>query len=254
MEKLQSPDTTTDELGAIIARDPVATAKILQLVNSAFFGLGHNITSPGEAVSYLGIERVRALMLLVHTCSNYEQQEGAPVKAEALARHSLMTGNLARLISREESRDAQTAEKSFTGGILHDLGKLMLAVNQPADYTTALHLAQTQNRPIQDAETEVFGGSHTEIGACVLGIWGLPPEIVEAIAFHHAPNKHFWDAFGPVTAVHAADCLLHEFKPDTGGAAPPAFDHDYLARLGLQDRVDTWRDLCREALAQVDNG
>lgn len=253
LEALRSPETSTDQLGNIIAQDPATTAKILQLVNSAFFGLGHNIVSPGEAVSYLGIERVRSLVLLVHTFSNYEQEEAVPIKTEALSRHSLLTANLARALAREESQDAKTTEMCFTSGVLHDLGKLILAVNQPESYTKAIALAKERSMTLHAAEIEIFGASHAEIGACVLGIWGLPPEIIEAIAFHHQPNNHFWDAFGPVTAVHAADALIHEFRPDPLAGAQAALDLDYLHRLNVHERVPDWRGFCQDVIAQIDN-
>jgi putative nucleotidyltransferase with HDIG domain len=253
MQKLESLEVTAEEIGALIAQDPLLTAKLLQLVNSAYFGLGHNIVSPDEAVTYVGLERARALLVLIHTFSSYESSPAVALNTEALRRHSMITAVLARQLSREESKNTRNAEIAFTGGVLHDLGKLILAVNLPEDFHRVQPVARENHISVHAAEKELFGANHAEIGACILGTWGLPSEIVEAIAFHHEPGPHFWDAFGPVTAVHVANVMAHELAPDPSGGPAPKLDLAYLDRLNLTPRVDEWREICRQAAGSFNN-
>ena len=245
VHELKSTDTSIEGIGMIVADDFAMTAKLLQLVNSAFFGLGRTITSPAEAVSYLGIERTKALVLLAHTFSKYEVDKSSAFSFEKLWAHSLVTGKFARWIAQAETTDQQLAEAAFTAGLLHDIGKLMMAVNLPQDYNHLVKRVQEEPVTFEAVEREILGATHAELGACVLGIWGLPLEILEAIAFHHVPNQHAGSTFSPVTAVHVADSLEHELNPVSGKEAQSKVDLDYLKRLGLSDRLETWRKLCR---------
>jgi HD-like signal output (HDOD) protein len=229
----------------IVADDFAMTAKLLQLVNSAFFGLGRNITSPAEAVSYLGIERTKALVLLAHTFSMYEVDKSSAFSFERLWAHSLVTGKFARWIAQEETSDQQLAGAAFTAGLLHDIGELMTAVNLPQEYNHLVKRVQDESITFEAAERETLGTTHAELGACVLGIWGLPLEILEAIAFHQVPSQHAGSTFSAVTAVHVADSLEHELNPASVEAARSKIDLDYLMRLGLSDRLESWRRLCR---------
>ena len=245
VQELKSADTSIEGIGMIVADDFAMTAKLLQLVNSAFFGLGRTITSPAEAVGYLGIERTKALVLLAHTFSKYEIDKSSAFSIEKLWAHSLVTGKFARWISQEETTDQELAGAAFTAGLLHDIGKLMAAVNLPQDYNSLVMRAQEEGITFEAAERQTLGTTHAELGTCVLGIWGLPLEILEAIAFHHVPNQHAGSTFSPVTAVHVANGIEHELNPVSGEKAPSKIDLDYLKRLGLSDRLESWRKLCR---------
>jgi len=245
VQELKSTDTSIEGIGMIVADDFAMTAKLLQLVNSAFFGLGRTITSPAEAVGYLGIERTKALVLLAHTFSKYEIDKSSAFSIEKLWAHSLVTGKFARWISQEETTDQQLAAAAFTAGLLHDIGKLMAAVNLSQDYNHLIKRVEEESIAFEAAERETLGTTHAELGACVLGIWGLPLEILEAIAFHHVPRQHAGSTFSSITAVHVANGIEHELNPVSGKAAPTKIDLDYLKRLGLSDRLESWRKLCR---------
>jgi HD-like signal output (HDOD) protein len=97
-----------------------------------------------------------------------------------------------------------------------------------------------------DAETAVIGVPHAELGACLLGIWGLPTAIVEAVALHHHPARFFSKTFCPLTAVHAANSIEHELNTQANGMTVQAVDLNYLTELGLEERYASWRDLCAE--------
>ena len=130
--ELESASGSTVAVAALVSEDPVIAAKILQLVNSAYFGLPHEITDMAEAVMVLGTERLRSLILLAGAFSQYEGALCPGFSSQAIWSHSLKTGTIARAIALAQTRDSRIAEAAFTAGLVHDLGKLVLAANQPA--------------------------------------------------------------------------------------------------------------------------
>jgi HD-like signal output (HDOD) protein len=132
--------------------------------------------------------------------------------------------------------------------MLHDIGKLLLAANMTDTFKEALVMARKEQIHLWDAESKVFGATHGELGACLLGIWGLPMPIVEAVALHHYPIRFLSKQFCPLTAVHVANSIEHEIQPDTQGLICATPDANYLTELGLEEQVEGWRDLCKEKL------
>lgn len=244
--ELQKLDPAFDRVADLIAKDPAMTAKILHLVNSAFFAFPRQITEAREAVILLGLERTRALILLVHVFSEFEKSRCRGFSADRLRQHALGTGVVAKKIVETETRDFQLAESAFTAGLLHDIGQLLLAANLPVEYAHVLDVARERQVPIHQAEGDLFGTTHAELGACLLALWGLPLPILEAIAWHHAPGRSDEPHFSTLTAVHAADAFL-EGADAVDGQAAPALDEAYLAALGLTHRVALWRQLAGTA-------
>jgi HD-like signal output (HDOD) protein/CheY-like chemotaxis protein len=242
MKQLGKPETTLDQVGATIGKDPGMTAKILQLVNSAFFGLSRQICDPTEAVLQLGLETIKALVLGIHVFSEMGPEKKGPVSAEALWRHSLSTAGTARRIAELERQERAVVEESFTAGLLHDIGRLVLVVNVPGQYAEAFENARNNGIALEEAERVKFGASHAEIGGYLLGLWGLPISLVEAAVYHHHPRRCGMQAFTPLTAVHAANVLEQEEAAIPSPASRPELDQEYLAGLGLAARAQVWTD------------
>ena len=135
--------------------------------------------------------------------------------------------------------------------MLHDIGKVMLASSFADQYANAVTIAAERKIPMIEAEREVFGVTHAEIGAYLLGLWGLPISIVEAVALHHVPCGSPLKSFSPLTAVHAASVFENEISENGMGAPVAKIDAEYVAGIGLADRVEDWRDIAREALGGV---
>jgi HD-like signal output (HDOD) protein/CheY-like chemotaxis protein len=239
VEKLQDPEVGADEIGEIVLRDLAMTAKILKLVNSAFFGLGREISNPADAVTYLGLDTIKALVLSIHAFSQFDTTKLGGFSIDALWAHSQGTAGLAKQISRLEDAGPKVMDEAFVSGLLHDIGKLVLASNFPAEYDGVLGAAAGRTAALLEAEQQTFGANHAEIGGYLLGLWGLPVPVVEAIALHHNPSKSPNLAFGPLTAVHVADGLVSSQLQ----AIAEEVDLDYLRALGLQGRLDIWRDV-----------
>jgi putative nucleotidyltransferase with HDIG domain len=239
-EQLALPDASVEKVGRIIGDDPAMTVRILQLVNSAFFGLSRKICSPTEAATLLGMETIKALVLWTHIFSGQSSPDLRRL-ADEVSRHSLLTAQLARQIIEWEEGDNQTKESAMTAGLLHDVGKLVLAFNSPAQYRKATLLATRERISPWEAESRIFGTTHAEVGAYLLGLWGLPFDLVEAVAFHHAPSRGGNRAVSGLAAVHIADVLQHESQP-ASRLQQSTLDQDFLESLGLSSRIGQWRE------------
>ena len=171
-----------EQISAVIVTDPALSAKLLQVVNSAFFGLPFKVASVPQAVSYLGLTSLRALVLL---STVFAAADRCPTVAgfspSRLQRHSLLCARLARaLVADQHSRD-----DAFTGGLLHDIGMLALAVGMNKRYALALRHAERSGRPLAEVETSFLGTSHVAVGAYLADVWGLPEVVIDAIELHH---------------------------------------------------------------------
>ena len=164
------------------------------------------MASPQDAVSLLGYDTVRALVLSAKIFSQVDLQRIPGFWLDALWQHSFSTALFARAIGVGEKLPRKAQDEAFTAGILHDLGKLILAQNFPDDYTEAIARSDRHNRPLWEVEIERFGASPAELGAYLLGLWGVGEDVVAAVAQHHQPPPAGGAA--RVTAVVYAANLL----------------------------------------------
>lgn len=241
-EELQSSDSSIAKAAAIISKDVGMTAKILQMVNSAFFGIPQSISDPSQAVLFLGLDTLKTLVLSVQVFQQLGQNLVSGFSYERFWHHSLSTGEHAQKIIKAEKGEPRMVGEALAGGLLHDIGVLILASHLPERYQETLRLAESHQLSREDAEQETLGTTHAEIGAYLLGIWGLNTPIVEAVAFHHHPARSLLQTLAPVTAVHVANALA-DIGEGPKEEVPPNIDLDYLAQLGLADRLPVWRSL-----------
>lgn len=242
-EKLASPEASVEVVGEILQRDPAMTAKLLQLVNSASFGLGRQVTHPSQAAMLLGLETIKTLTLWLHVFGNASRLNVPGFNIEELARNSLQIGQLARLLVREEGGGRALQDTALTGGLLHDLGHLVLAVSDPGIFIQTRQLAEKEGLQPWQAELQLRGYTHAEVGAYLLGLWGLPFDLVEAVAYHHQPRPCVVRGFTAVTALHAAVAL----QARRGNQPVKGLDSEYLAAANLTGHVDAWLDVAAEA-------
>jgi putative nucleotidyltransferase with HDIG domain len=235
MQELNSPDCEIGRVADIIARDAGMTAKILQLANSAFFGVRGRVATPSDAIFRLGLDVVKALALSVQVFSSFETDHVKRLKLTRVWPHSLSTASLARKIAVRQKAASGVVDMTFTAGLLHDVGKLILAANIPDEYYEVLTRAADAEVKDWQAEYIVFGVTHAEVGAYLIGLWGLPDSLVEAIACHHRPDRSTDTKFGPLAAVHLADALEHHRHIEAGKHAARDLDVGYLSRVGLHE-------------------
>lgn len=246
MAEMQSDDPSIKNVGVIIGRDVSMTAKILQVVNSVFFGLPQRIGNPQQAVMLLGLEAIKSLVLSVKIFSEFSQKEYSWFNIDAIFNHSISVSTYAKAIVKREQMHQDLINYSLMAGLLHDLGKLILATNFKDTYRQVLTESRNSDHKLWELEHETFGTSHAEIGAYLMGLWNLENSIIEAIAFHHCPSNSASSQLGLLTAVHVANALDHEEDASQDQEMKLQYDPEYLDRLGVSDRITEWRRVCRE--------
>ena len=253
VEEIQSDNASMRKVGEIISKDLAMTAKILHLVNSAMFGFSRNITELGQAVSLLGLDIVRILVISVHIFSVMKESDMKDFPLAALWDHGINIGTMAKSIAHAESLEQTQIDYALMGGILHDVGKLVLASNLTGQYKKVMALIKKEKITFHKAEEEVFNISHAEVGGYLLELWGLPDPVVESIVYHHNPAVHMSGVVDPVTAVHAANVFEHENNPGSMPGAQPKIDTEYTDRLGVTARIPLWQKISCEAAGKGEN-
>ena len=210
LDALDDSETSLNRIGAIVESDVAVAAKVLQLVNSAFFGLSHEVASVSTAVGYLGFDVLRQLVITVELFRAFPcKGRLAGFSAEEVQSHSGCVASIAAHLPQPRQQVAATS----VAALLHDVGKLILAARFAEEFESALKVSLQENRPLHLVEEELTGTSHAEIGAYLLGLWGLPPIVVAAVSGHHHPSRNTADKTIDVTlAVHIADRLEHEAR------------------------------------------
>jgi HD-like signal output (HDOD) protein len=254
MAELRSEDASIAKIAKIISKDVGMTAKILQLANSAFIGLRCRVSSPAHAVSVIGTEMVRSLVLSVHVFCQFEGRAEVASYWPALWTHSVQAATLAQRIAASMSCPKALGEECFTAGLLHDIGKVILLAEMPRQYQQILQQASAGTATVMSAEKECLGCTHAQVGAYLMGIWGLPHPLVNAVAFHDCPSESVDRQFSSLTAVHCADAIIA--GGDTAAVNQDVqLDTKYLADLGLSEKESLWRGLHDEVVgADVQKG
>ncbi len=251
--EIRAPDPSLQRIGKLLERDPSMSARILRLVNSAFYGLSQPISSPALAVNLLGLQTVESVVLLFDI---YQHFDRLTIQAPAFSlaehqHHSVHVAQFARAIDGHRGVNAARSDEVFMAGLLHDIGKLILAQSFPQQYNAVLEHARAAGLSVAPFELEVFGATHAEVGAYLLSLWGLATPVVAACAFHHAPRATGHMEFTPTTTVHVADGLIHERQATEPGSR--YLDRDYLASCVPDDHLAAWELLVPTSAAPLRN-
>ncbi|GAB6904918.1 Response regulator receiver modulated metal dependent phosphohydrolase [Desulfosarcina cetonica] len=247
MAALDDPECSIHRVGEIIAQDIGMTVKILQLVNSAFFGIARHVASPAEAAVFLGMDIIRALVLTIGIFAQFDKSGIPDAVLKNVYAHCMQTGILAREIALSVGMAQKTVDDAFMAGLLHDLGKLILVANLPATDRERLAALLDTDAGHHATEMEIRGIHPNLIGAYLIALWGLPHPIVEAVAFHHRPSQCPSMDFDVLGAVHVASVLSHHPEGHTTDDSPvDGIDTVYLKEVGMLTRLNEWRALAVE--------
>jgi HD-like signal output (HDOD) protein len=229
----EDPRATLEDVGRLISSDSSFAAKVMQIANSAAFG-ELNTTSLTQGIHYLGLELIRAVALStsIYAPSKIEM----PFSLERMQDVSLRAASLAR----RYIKDPKLADIAFVSALLHDVGKIVLALGLPSDYAALLAECQRTGEALWLAERRRFGADHARVGACLLQMWGLPQMIVDAVACHHEPRGVDGELAEVVAAVHVADALAGEDHPTP-------VDLEFLHESGFASELERWLELARPA-------
>jgi HD-like signal output (HDOD) protein len=238
---LGDPNVSLAGVAAIVERDPAMSAKVLQLVNSAGFGLPRRVTSIFEAVQFVGTNTIKGLVLTAQVFSLANRVSVAGLSVSRLQEHSLLTARVAkRLVGRRD-----IAEDAFAAGLLHDIGQLVLALEVPSRYAAILADARNRDLPVHEVEYGVIGVSHAEVGAYLLGVWGLPFAVVEAVAYHHRPSPVAEGDRDLLAVTHVAEALVE------AGANGPTLDAAFLASGPWTGQLAAWSAMANEIMTDT---
>lgn len=243
---VSDPNTSISQVAAIIQQDVAMSAKVLQLSNSAFFGLGQAVTSLSGAVSYLGIETIKNLALASEAFRVFVPGARIPQSVcDSIQQHALRTAAIAGALPLSP----KIRDLVGVAALLHDIGSLFLASTMPDEFCPVLaRMNETGCRQFE-AEEELLGVTHAEIGAYLLGLWGIPHLAVEAIAHHHHPNRISHTDFDYTVAVYVADLLAHEMEMYPRGTKELEIkesDRACLEELGVLSQWVEFRELASQ--------
>jgi putative nucleotidyltransferase with HDIG domain len=184
MSAIHDPKSTAKHLERLISTDQATTAKVLRVANSAFYGVRGEISTLSRAIVVLGFNTLRSVVL-AGVSETLHQTKRSCFKEKILWEHSMAVGLASRIIAQECRFGAP--EEAFVGGLLHDVGKVVLDANQPQDYQIVIERVYNEGQTFIAAETEVFGFDHADVGALVVQRWNLAPALREAVECHHEP-------------------------------------------------------------------
>jgi HD-like signal output (HDOD) protein len=242
------PRCSMAKIAATVEQDPAISAKILQVVNSAYFGLAQQMTSIQQAITYLGLDVIKALAL---TANVFAPMNLAPVEGfslDQLQKRSLMAAKLARDILQ----DRKQADEAFTAALLHDIGAIILVLAMPQAYAAVLENVRHTARPLQVVEKELLQVTHAEVGAFLLGMWGLPFAIVEDVALHHTPNAVPEGPYDVLAVLHVVAALVDaESLAEDERTWLGEVDLSFLERAGVLDQLPKWRQVFVQEFRRV---
>ncbi len=236
---LEDPNHNAKQLGDVIGHDPALTARILRIVNSAYYSLATKIELVSRAVSIIGEEDLRNLVLATSAVDTFKRIPNQLVDIDLFWRHSVHTGIIARLLSKH--CNVLHGERLFVAGMLHDIGKLVLYFKEPELSQQVLLEAAETDGQLHNAEKAIIGFTHGDVGAALIEAWKLSDMLQEAAAYHHTPlkaRKHPLET----AIVHIANSMVDALNPDVEPDEHllddfPAFEPETLKITGLDLKV-----------------
>lgn len=248
-EELLSPDVTAHSAGIIAATDLAMSAKLLQIANSSAFGSSRQISSAIDAATCVGLEMMRHFAASTEVCAAYDGPSISGFSFDELRLQSLATARAAHAIATLEGWDDAMRGDALVAGLLHDIGTLVFAANMPVEYAEVIQRVNLRQSKFVDEERDILGAAHTDVGAYIVGIWGLGTEVVEAVAHHLDPAKIQSESFDLPSLVHVAAALARKCPGESPSPSAPTVDEDHIRRIGMIDRLPLWRVACEEVRA-----
>ncbi len=245
-------ETTIQDLANIFAQDMVLSAKLLQLVNSPYFGLNRVVSNLPEAINLIGIRKLNNLVLSVHIKNAF------PVKNPEMEKYMQYiwqdagrTAELAKQIALSENQQEDRPDQAYLGGLLHNMGLLIFLSRGGDQLRDMMKQVKDTDIPIDELEMTYFGFTRAEAAAYLLSLWKIPPRIIESILLQNIPNETDYEGVNALTAVHVAACLL---KPSVIEGYDRLFDRaldmNYLQRLNKVECLPKWQALADKVINQ----
>jgi HD-like signal output (HDOD) protein len=243
-------NTTMQKISSIFTRDMVLSAKLLQLINSPYFGLNRKISDINEAVNLIGVKKLSSLVLSVHVRNAFSVTNPQLDRyMEFLWLNAAKVSDLALLIAQAEELSDDRPQQAYLGGLLHNLG-LLIFLSQGGDKMTALlQQIKTTDTPVSELESTIFGFTRCEAAAYVLSLWKIPPRIIESILLQKNPQDTEYEGVNALTAVHVAACLLQPSEDQGYGRLfEIQLNASYLERIHKLNKLPQWQVLADKVI------
>ncbi|MBC2606472.1 HDOD domain-containing protein [Pelagicoccus albus] len=237
---LNSKNASAELIADCISGDLAISAKVLQTVNSSYYGFDQKVSNISEAVSILGLESVKNLVLGIEVFNKLGRSRHHKAITDQLWHHSMSVATAARRISQFETNDSDMAEEAYTAGLMHDIGKLVHLNAEPEKFQDAIKMANEESIPLHEAEEELLGCTHAETGAYILARWSMPTNLTEAVALHHQPVNSFGKSFSALAAVHVANAIVHHRQNAEHPSSTP--NEEFIIEIGKSDSWQDWVD------------
>lgn len=223
----QGGNAPIQKIASVIGTDPALSAKVLQIINSAWFGLRQPSDNIAHAVGMMGMTPLRALLLMSQLMASGRPPLATGFSVGRLQERSLLTARLARaLVDDPVQRDT-----AFTAGLLHDVGMLVLAMGMQSRYALTLRHARRSDRPLAEVEASFIGASHDKVGGYLAEVWGLPEAVVHSIERHHDGHAGLGRHAVIVQATQTAQRVAHAVERQNASAESLALTTDQSLRL-----------------------
>jgi HD-like signal output (HDOD) protein len=254
-ELVDNPTSSASDLGRVISRDQGLTARLLKLVNSAFYGLPSKIDTVSRAVTVIGFKQLKELVLATSVLSMFKGLGSSiSLSMEDFWKHSIACGLTSRILAIYARCD--NPEAFFVAGLLHDLGRLVLLEKCSEEYKNIFHERTEKDRMLFEVERSFFGYTHAEVARELVSFWNLPETLKSAVGFHHVPQRA--GRFAPYAGiVHIADIFVHACEIGASGEHyvpnlfPEAWNQSGLKRSILEPAIDKIHEQFEEAYSFV---
>ena len=245
---------TNQKIAQILAQDMALSAKLIQLVNSPFFGMNRKVSNLTEAVNLIGGRKLNNLIFKVHISEAFPMKDPVALNLmETLWQNAIRTAELAKLISLAEQQKDDRPDQAYLGGLLHNMGLLIFMALDEGKGKLSKLLAEVKQSSVKvpDLEQQIFGFNRYEVAAYVLSLWKIPPRVIEAILLQNQPSATNYNEMNALTAVHVAAALLNQ-KGETEEQClfSLAMDEEYLRRINKLDRLPEWKRLADSVMRQ----
>ena len=254
-EVVNDPESSAEDVAKVISCDPSITTNILRIVNSAYYGLQVRVSSINLAVSIMGFNMTKKVALKAAIFSVFGKKKNAVSQfdPELFWKHSIYCGVAAKVLAGETPYfSGLHPEDIYISGLLHDIGKIILFENVPDLFLKALEASARQGVPFSQAEEEVLGFTHSDVGSVLAIKWFLPEDLTIAVRYHHNPAK---DPFSKSLAslIHLADWLAwKEGKISAPKVPPPQLEEEVYEKLGLEpEQLEDLAEKVRQEFQKV---
>lgn len=246
---LQDPNSSIDDISAVINTDPALATRLLKVVNSPFYGFPSQINTISRAITIVGTRELTHLVLATSVINAFKGIPSSLINMTEFWRHSLACAIAARYLAKKCGHRA--TERYFISGLLHNIGSLVLYQSVPELAREAINSAQFGHEVIYKAEQRIVGFDHTEVGLALVKAWRLPNSLGEAVRYHHTPKKA--ENFPlEVAVVHIADILVSAAQlGHSGDNHVPPLEPEAWDLLGLDESV--LPEITQHVMEQLDN-